>query len=54
MLKRQELANLLRNHGYSVHDCGGDFFAINEEMPPCSIPDGAHNKELGLHDEHNL
>jgi FkbM family methyltransferase len=28
--ERTEMRDLLRKCGYSVHDCGGDFFALNE------------------------
>jgi hypothetical protein len=28
---KTEMLNLLRKNGYSVRDCGGDYFAINEK-----------------------
>jgi FkbM family methyltransferase len=28
-----ELVQLLRRHGYSVDDCGGDFFAVHKKSP---------------------
>lgn len=28
--QRTEMSNLLREHGYSVHDCGSDYFAVNK------------------------
>jgi FkbM family methyltransferase len=30
-LRRGEMQRLLRQHGYSVRDCGGDYFAVHEE-----------------------
>jgi FkbM family methyltransferase len=29
--KKTEMRNLLHEHGYSVRDCGEDYFAVNEE-----------------------
>ena len=29
--QKTEMLHLLRKHGYSVRDCGGDYFAVNEE-----------------------
>ena len=28
-IQKTEMLYLLRKHGYSVHDCGGDYFAVN-------------------------
>ena len=30
---KRELVQLLRRHGYSVDDCGGDFFAVHKKSP---------------------
>jgi len=30
---KAELVQLLRRHGYSVDDCGGDFFAVHRKSP---------------------
>jgi FkbM family methyltransferase len=30
--QRKEMFNHLRKHGYSVRDCGGDYFAINKRV----------------------
>jgi FkbM family methyltransferase len=30
-VERNEMLHLLRKHGYSVRDCGGDYFAVNEK-----------------------
>jgi FkbM family methyltransferase len=30
-VKKNKMRKLLQEHGYSVRDCGGDYFAVNEE-----------------------
>ncbi len=29
--QKREMLHLLRRHGYSVHDCGGDYFALDKK-----------------------
>lgn len=29
--QKMEMVSLLRKHGYCVHDCGGDYFAVNKD-----------------------
>ena len=31
--QKPEMLSLLRKHGYSVDDCGGDFFAVHKKAP---------------------
>ena len=31
--KKTEMLHLLRKHGYSIGDCGGDYFAVNRACP---------------------